>query len=118
MKKNYIIAALVFIMLPVMAGAQVLKGSYFLDNSVNAHKLNPAFAPRANYFQLPVIGNLGAGAYTNLDMGTFLYPLDNGKLGTFLHPEVSMKKFERSSTVIITICPFTSITTSFISLCF
>ena len=96
MKKNYIIAALVFIMLPVMAGAQVLKGSYFLDNSVNAHKLNPAFAPRANYFQLPVIGNLGAGAYTNLDMGTFLYPLDTGKLGTFLHPEVSMKKFERS----------------------
>ena len=95
MKKNHIIAALVLMMLPVMAGAQVLKGSYFLDNSVNAHKLNPAFSPRANYFQLTPIGNLGFGVYTNLDMGTFLYPLDNGKLGTFLHPEVSLKKFDK-----------------------
>lgn len=96
MKKNHIIAALVLMMLPVMAGAQALKGSYFLDNSVNSHKFNPAFAPRTNYFQLPVIGNLGFGVYSNLDMGTFLYPLDNGKVGTFLHPEVSLKKFERS----------------------
>lgn len=96
MKKNHIIAALVFMMLPVMAGAQALKGSYFLENSVNGHQLNPAFAPRANYFQLPVIGNFGSGFYTNLEIGTFLYPLSNGKLGTFLHPEVSMKQFERT----------------------
>lgn len=96
MKKNHIIAALVFMMLPVMAGAQVLKGSYFLDNSVNAHKLNPAFGPRANYFQLPVIGNLGFSVGTNLELNTFLYPLDNGMIGTFLHPDVSLKQFDKA----------------------
>ena len=77
------------------AGAQVLKGSYFLDHSVNRHKMNPAFAPRANYFQLAVLGNTGFGMYSNLDLTSFVTPLDNGKLGTFLHPSVSMDDFNR-----------------------
>lgn len=95
MKKTIIaVLALAFLM-PVMAGAQVLKGSYFLDNSVNRHKMNPAFAPRANYFQLPVIGNVGVGLYSNLDVPLFTYPV-NGKLGTFLHPSVSVEQFERN----------------------
>lgn len=96
MKKNHIYLALLFIMMPMLAGAQALKGSYFLDNSINSHKLNPAFTPRANYFQLPAIGNTGLGLYTNLDLPTFLYPLDNGKLGTFLHPQVSVEQFDRN----------------------
>ena len=56
MKKNYIITLIVTMLLPMVAGAQVLKGSYFLENSVNNHKLNPAFAPRAGYFQLMGLG--------------------------------------------------------------
>lgn len=96
MKKNHIFLALLFIMMPMFAGAQALKGSYFLDNSINSHKLNPAFTPRANYFQLPVIGNTGVGLYTNLDLPTFMYPLENGKLGTFLHPEVSVEQFDKN----------------------
>lgn len=94
MKKNHIIAAVVLLMLPMIAGAQVLKGSYFLDNSINRHKMNPAFAPRANYFQLVGIGNIGFGMYSNLDITSFMYPVD-GKLGTFLHPSVSVEQFER-----------------------
>ena len=95
MKKNYILLALVAWMLPVIAGAQALKGSYFLDSSLNRHELNPAFAPRAGYFQLLGIGNMGAGIMTNIDMPSLLYPQD-GKLLTFLHPDVSMKQFDRA----------------------
>ena len=95
MKKNNILVALVLLMIPALAGAQALKGSYFLDNSLNRHELNPAFAPRADYFQLFGIGNMGFGAMTNLDMPSLLYPKD-GKLVTFLHPSVSMNEFNRS----------------------
>lgn len=95
MKKNNILVALVLLMIPAIAGAQALKGSYFLDNSLNRHELNPAFAPRADYFQLFGIGNLGVGAMTNIDIPSLLYPVD-GKLATFLHPDVSMKQFNKA----------------------
>jgi hypothetical protein len=95
MKKIKILLGLLLILCSASAGAQVLKGSYFLDHSVNRHKMNPAFAPRANYFQLPVLGNTGMGMYTNLDLTSFTTPLDNGKLGTFLHPSVSVDDFDR-----------------------
>ncbi len=94
MRKNNILVALVLLMIPAFAGAQVLKGSYFLDSSVNSHKMNPAFAPRANYFQLPGIGYTGFGMYSNLDLPLLTYPVD-GKLGTFLHPSVSVDQFRR-----------------------
>lgn len=93
MKRFNILAALVCMLISISAGAQALKGSYFLDSSLNRHELNPAFAPRANYVQLLGIGNLGVGAMTNIDMPSLLYPQD-GKLLTFLHPDVSMKQFD------------------------
>lgn len=96
MKKKNILLALVLLMIPALAGAQALKGSYFLDSSLNRHDMNPAFAPRAGYFQLFGIGNLGVGAMTNIDMPSLLYPLDNGSLGTFLHPDVSMAQFNKA----------------------
>lgn len=95
MKKNNILVALVLLMMPVLAGAQALKGSYFLDNSLNRHEMNPAFAPRANYFQAAAIGNMGFGLMSNIDMPSLLYPKD-GKLLTFLHPDVSMAQFDKA----------------------
>ena len=94
MRKNYIIALIVTMLLPVIAGAQVLKGSYFLDYSVNNHKLNPAFTPRTSYFQLMGMGYTGVGVYSNIDIPLLMLPVDGG-LGTFLHPSVSVKDFER-----------------------
>ena len=94
MKKRNIILVLVLLLFPFISGAQVLKGSYFLDHSINRHKMNPAFAPRANYFQLPVIGNTGVGIYSNLDVPLLTYPVGD-KLGTFLHPSVSLEQFRR-----------------------
>ena len=83
MKRIHIYTAIIMLMIPVLAGAQALKGSYFLDNSMNRHRMNPAFTPRANYFQLVGIGNLGTGVVTNLDIPTFFYP-QNGQLLNFL----------------------------------
>ena len=90
-----ILVALVCMLISVASGAQALKGSYFLDSSLNRHELNPAFAPRAGYFQMLGIGNMGFGLMTNIDMPSLLYPQD-GKLLTFLHPDVSMKQFDRA----------------------
>ena len=95
MKRNIIIVSLLLLM-PLLAGAQALKGSYFLDNSLNRNKMNPAFAPEADYFKIPFIGDMGFGVYSNLDLPTFLYPGENGKLITAFHPDVSVKQFNRA----------------------
>lgn len=95
MKKKYIAIAVLLLLMPLIAGAQALKGSYFMDNSVNRHRMNPALTPRSNYLQLPVIGNLALGVGTNLDMTSFLYPRD-GELLTFLHKDVSMEEFQKN----------------------
>ena len=94
MKTRNIIFVLVLLLFPVLSGAQVLKGSYFLDHSVNNHKMNPAFAPRANYFQLVGLGYTGLGVYSNIDLPLLLNPVD-GQLGTFLHPSVSVSDYEK-----------------------
>lgn len=96
MKRNRIIISSVLLLLPFMMGAQVLKGSYFLENSVNRTKMNPAFAPGYDYFQIPVLGNLGLGVYSNLDLATFLFPTDGGKTMTAFHPDVSVEQFSRA----------------------
>lgn len=95
MKRIHIYTAIIMLMMPVLAGAQALKGSYFLDNSMNRHRMNPAFTPRANYFQLAGIGNLGIGTVTNLDIPTFFYP-QNGQLLNFLHKDVSVDQFSKA----------------------
>ena len=95
MKRKYLHAAIIMLMMPVLAGAQALKGSYFLDYSMNRHRMNPAFTPRADYFQLAGIGNIGAGAATNLDVPALFYP-QNGKLLTFLHKDVSVDQFSKA----------------------
>lgn len=94
MRKIYI-AIIMLLMLPMTMGAQALKGSYFLDNSITRTKLNPAFAPRANYFSLPVISNFGIGLYGNIGPADFLYPID-GTLYTYLNQKVSSEEFAKN----------------------
>lgn len=93
--KRYIYTTVLLFLIPFLAGAQALKGSYFLDNSMNRHRMNPAFTPRANYFQLPAIGNIGVGAVTNLDIPTFFFP-QNGQLLTFLNKNVTVDQFAQA----------------------
>lgn len=93
--KRTIIVAMLAALLPIGAGAQALRGSYFMDNSVNRNKMNPAFAPRSSYFQIPAIGNMSAGAVSNMGMSTFLYP-SGEELLTFLHKDVSVEHFDKA----------------------
>lgn len=90
--RKYHIILLCLLMMPLTLGAQTLRGSYFLDNSLARTKLNPAFSPRANYFSIPVISNTGVGVYANVGVSNFLYPMD-GQLYTFLNQKVSADQF-------------------------
>lgn len=97
MKTEKILISLLLTALPVLCSAQALKGSYFLDNSTDRTRMNPAFAPGANYLKLPGLGGVEYGVYSNwLGLDKFLYPLYNGQLGTFLHPDVSVAQFEKN----------------------
>ncbi len=93
MNRKFFAIAAMLLLAPIMVGAQALKGSYFLDNSLNRNKLNPAFAPSTGYFQIPVIGNSGAGVMSNMELSTFLYPV-NGQLYTFLNKNVTVDQLE------------------------
>ena len=95
MRRRYILMIVAFMLLPLMAGAQALKGSYFLDNSLYRNRLNPAFAPRASYFSLPVISNFGVGVYGNIGPADFLYP-KNGELYTYLNQNVTVHEFAKN----------------------
>ncbi len=93
MNKKFFAIVTMMLLMSVTVGAQTLKGSYFLDNSLNRNRLNPAFAPRSGYFQLPAVGNMSVGLTSNLEMSTLLYPM-NGQLVTFLHKDVTLKQFD------------------------
>ncbi len=97
MNKKFLAVSAMMLLLPIMMGAQALKGSYFLDNSLNRNKLNPAFVPNSNYFQIPAIGNLGVGLYSNLTIPTFFYPSADGReVYTFLNKNVPVSQFEKA----------------------
>lgn len=95
MRNRYITLIIALLLLPMAVGAQALKTSYFLDNSLQRMRLNPAFAPRANYLSLPVMSNTGVGVYCNLGPADFLYP-KNGELLTFLNSNVSVEEFSKN----------------------
>lgn len=93
MNRKFFAVAAMMLLMPLMMGAQTLKGSYFLDNSLNRNKLNPAFAPQSGYFQIPVVGNTSVGLMSNLDVETFFYPM-GGQLYTFLNKNVTFEQFD------------------------
>ncbi len=70
-----------------------LKSAYFVENNNLRHRLNPAFAPLHGYYSLPVIGSFKIQTEGNLGAKHYLFPLDNGKLGTFLHGDVTSSQF-------------------------
>lgn len=72
---------------PVKAQGPALT-EYFLPGYNQRHWLNPALMPQFGYFNFPVLGMVGVNVQGNLGLNSLLYPLDNGKVGTFLHPDV------------------------------
>ena len=92
MKKIYILIALLLCSVS-FAGAQTSSTNYFVRHSLDRHKLNPAFVPLNGYVGIPVLGSIYLNVNSPLAGNELFYPLENGKIGTFLHPEVDADRF-------------------------
>lgn len=89
-----LLASSLFATFTANAQSATLKSSYFLDRMPMRSKLNPALINDYGYVSIPFLSSINMGVTSNLGLGNFLYPIESsGKLGTFLHPEVSSNEF-------------------------
>lgn len=72
---------------------QNLRTAYFLDGYTYGYKMNPAITPERSFTAMPLLGNLGIGAESNLSLSKFLYPTSNGNMTTFLSNSISDEQF-------------------------
>jgi len=93
MKKTIITILTIIFALNVQA--QTLRTSYFMDKYNNRHQRNPAMSPAWGYLNFPGLGHMHIGLQSNMRLSDFLFPVSNGQLGTFLHPEVTTNQFLR-----------------------
>ena len=73
--------------------AQTSRTGYFMENYSYRYMANPAFAPTHGFISVPLLGNLETSFNTNSGASDFFFPLSDGSLGTFLHPEISSDLF-------------------------
>lgn len=66
---------------------------YFVESFTLNHQMNPAFVPNQGYVGIPMLSNIGVNINSNLGASHILYPLESGKVGLFLHPQVSSDEF-------------------------
>lgn len=102
MKNIKYILSLLMLSVCISVPAQSLMSGYFADNYKYAHQLNPALASDQAYVGF-LFSNLNFGVSTNLGFDNFIHKLPNGQLGSFMHPDVSVKqalrRFSESSYV-------------------
>ncbi len=87
------IAAVALLSSVAVYGQQNLRTAYFLDGYTYNYKMNPAMAPERGFFAMPMIGNVGVGIESNLALSTFLYPIGDGKMTTFMNNAISDEQF-------------------------
>lgn len=92
MKKIYIAIAIILLS-AVSVSAQNFRTGYFLDGYMYKYKFNPAFQGERGFISLPALGRTSVGVESNLALSTFLYPGTDGRMQTFLHPNVSDETF-------------------------
>ena len=98
MKKKTLFAALVAILLPLSVCGQAINSSYFIDNSLQRVRLNPAFSPDASVGYFGLILGTGVDFKSNLGIDDFLFNKD-GQLYTYLNKNVTVEEFaERFKT--------------------
>ena len=107
MKKLNLLCLLVLSVSIGSLRAQNLNSAYFLEGYTYGHQLNPAKDyERQGFVSMPfILGNANISTMGNVSGKNFLFPLANGKVATFLHPDISvqqalgdLKDFERSNT--------------------
>lgn len=75
---------------------QTLHSSYFMKRMPHRHKLNPALMNDYGYISIPGLGNVSIGIQSDISLKDFLYPTADGRLMTFMHPDVSIAEFEKT----------------------
>ena len=91
-KIKYIIALLAVVIFVSGSNAQTGVTSYFLDGTFSNHKLNPAMKAERHYFSM-LLGNMSLKTNGNIGLSTFLYPLGDDKLTTFMSGTVDKDEF-------------------------
>ena len=71
--KRIVLTILVLLASGVIASAQS-RGSYMFENSLLRSKLNPAFAPKADYATLPGVGSFSVDMAGNVGLKNFIFP--------------------------------------------
>lgn len=92
MKRLYIFLAALMLAIPSIS-AQNFRTGYFLDGYMYKYQLNPAFQGERGFIALPIIGKTSIGLESNMALGSFVYPTEDGSLITALHPDVSAEDF-------------------------
>ena len=91
--RNTIFAAFIALLIPLSLSGQAVNASYFIDNSLQRTRLNPAFAPEASvgYVGL-IVGGVSINVGSNMATEDFLFNKD-GQLYTYLNKNVSVEEF-------------------------
>ena len=90
--KKIIFTSLLLLACFALAAQTTGRSAYFIDNSLQRHKLNPAYGSVKKYFGFG-IGNTDMDFRSNMGGGTFFYPDSNGGLNLFLSEKVSASDF-------------------------
>ena len=94
MKKIALFAFFILSVVPASHAQVPVSGvGYFQPGYAYRHMLNPAFVPMYGYVGIPVAGNADFRLGSNMGLADFLYPMPDGSLGTFMHPEVDADAF-------------------------
>lgn len=91
--KKYIIITLLLLSSLATSAATTLKSAYFMDRMPTTNQLNPALMSEYGYFSFPIIGSFNLGINSNITLDKFIFPLEDGSLGTFAHPDVDKDEF-------------------------
>lgn len=91
--RNTIFAAFIALLIPLSMSGQAVNASYFVDNSLQRVRLNPAFSPEASvgYFGL-LVGGPSVNIGSNMATEDFLFNKD-GQLYTYLNKNVTVDEF-------------------------
>jgi len=91
--KRILSTIIISLLVGVCAFAQDFSTGYFLEGYTYSYRMNPALRPSRNFIALPAISNVNVNLQGNVGIDSFYFPLSNGKVGTFRHPEVSSTEF-------------------------
>lgn len=90
------LATLAFVLVAATSAQAQMKTSYFMEGSLPRYELNPALTPQNSYFRF-AFGGINVNVNNRLaSFDKLLYPGQNGKTLTFMHPSVDAGKFLKS----------------------